>query len=128
MKNKTRLAFANEKKCRHADALKEQGFISWTMYRNRFYIGDIVYLFMSDDRYVRFKTVVVEADCERGDTAYWIIPAPKDKTYKLKLIAEYEGDELGEEVLARYGFKGGKSLERTICNKLELLDYIQSVF
>lgn len=103
MKNKTRLAFANEKKCRHADALKELGFISWTMYRNRFYIGDIVYLFMSDDRYVRFKTVVVETDCERGDTAYWIIPAPKDKTYKLKLIAEYEGDELGEEVLARYG-------------------------
>ena len=128
MKNKTRLAFANEKKCRHADALKELGFISWTLNRNRFYIGDIVYLFMSDDRYVRFKTVVGGADCGRGDTAYWIIPAPKDKTYKLKLVAEYDGDELDEDVLAKYGFKGGRSLVRTICNKWELLDYIQSVF
>lgn len=128
MKNKTRLAFANKKKCRHADALYEQGFISWTMHRNRFSIGDIVYLFMSDERRVRFKTQVVEMDCDRGDSRYWVVPAPHDKTYKLQLIDEYDGDELGEDKLMKYGFKGGRSLEKPICNKIELLNYIQSVF
>ena len=128
MKIKTRLAFANKKKCRHADALKEQRFISWTMNRNRFSVGDIVYLFMSDGRCVRFKTEVGEADCDRGDSAYWVISAPNDKTYKLQLIAEYEGDKLSEDKLAEYGFKGGRSLQKPICNKLALLNYIQSVF
>lgn len=53
--NRTWLAFANRKRCRHSDAIHSLGFISWRMGRVRFSIGDIVYLFMSDERCVRFK-------------------------------------------------------------------------
>lgn len=53
--NRTWIAFANKKRCRHVDAINTLGFISWRMGRARFAIGDIVYLFMSDERYVRFK-------------------------------------------------------------------------
>ena len=42
--NRTWLAFANKKRCRHADAIHCLGFISWRMGRARFSIGDIVYL------------------------------------------------------------------------------------
>ena len=54
LNNRTWLAFANRKKVRHADAIHCLGFINWRMGRVRFSIGDIVYLFMSDERYVRF--------------------------------------------------------------------------
>lgn len=50
LNNRTWLAFANRKRCRHADAIHALGFISWRMGRARFAIGDVVYLFMSDER------------------------------------------------------------------------------
>lgn len=56
--NRTGLAFANRKRCRHADAIHTLGFINWRMGRARFAIGDVVYLFMSDERCVRFKMIV----------------------------------------------------------------------
>ena len=68
LNNRTWLAFANRKRCRHTDAIHSLGFINWRMGRARFSIGDIVYLFMSDERYVRFKMVVtagIEVD-EKG--------------------------------------------------------------
>ena len=38
--NRTWIAFANKKRCRHADAINTLGFISWRMGRARFAIGD----------------------------------------------------------------------------------------
>ena len=40
--NRTWIAFANKKRCRHADAINTLGFISWRMGRARFAIGNIV--------------------------------------------------------------------------------------
>lgn len=54
MGNKEWIAFANEKKCNHAKSLIKSGFISWVNIAN-FEVGDIVYLFMSNTRNVRFK-------------------------------------------------------------------------
>ena len=68
METKRWLAFANRKRCNHAQALRELGFINWTMNRVNFNIGDIVYLFISDERCVRFKTIVVDKDCRREDS------------------------------------------------------------
>ena len=106
--NRTWIAFANKKRCRHADAINTLGFISWRMGRARFAIGDIVYLFMSDERYVRFKMIVT--------------------TYKLELLAESNRSRLTESDLLQHGFKGGKSLENPNCNNMELINYIKSVF
>ena len=126
--NRTWLAFANRKRCRHADAIHNLGFISWRMGRARFSIGDIVYLFMSDERCIRFKMVVTAENCQREDQKYWVETAPNDITYKLELLEEYTGTELNEPVLYSHGFSGGKSLEVPNCNNVELLNYIKSIF
>ncbi len=126
--NRTWIAFANKKRCRHADAINTLGVISWRMGRARFAIGDIVYLFMSDERYVRFKMIVTAENCKREDKEFWIEKAPDDKTYKLELLAESNRSRLTESDLLRHGFKGGKSLEIPNCNNMELINYIKSVF
>lgn len=68
---RTWLAFANRKRCRHADAIHSLGFISWRMGRARFAVGDVVYLFMSDERCVRFKLVVTEENCKKMERLFY---------------------------------------------------------
>ncbi len=126
--NRTWLAFANRKRCRHTDAIHSLGFINWRMGRARFSIGDIVFLFMSDERCVRFKMVVTAENCKREDQAFWLVTPPDDITYKLELLEEYEGTMLSEQELFKHGFIGGKSLEVPNCNNTELIDYIKSTF
>lgn len=114
--NRTWLAFANRKRCRHADAIHSLGFISWRMGRARFSIGDVVYLFMSDERCIRFKMVVTAENCKREDQEFWVETPPNDITYKLELLEEYEGTMLSEQELSKHGFNGGRSLEVPCCN------------
>ena len=128
LQNRTWLAFANRKRCRHADAIHNLGFVSWRMGRARFSIGDVVYLFMSDERCVRFKMVVTATNCKREDQAYWVETPPNDITYKLELLEEYNGTELNETNLFDHGFSGGRSIEGPICNNVKLLNYIKSIF
>lgn len=128
-RNRTWLVFANENICNHRKALKELGFVNWTTnVKSKFAENDIVYLFMNDDRSVRFKLKVDKVDVPREDGNYWIDSAPNDNTYKLALVAEYNGNLLKEEVLKRVGFKGGNSILNPSCNNTELLEYIDNVF
>lgn len=124
---RTWLAFANRKRYRHADAIHALGFISWRMGRARFAIGDVVYLFMSDKRCIRFKLVVTAENCKREDQAFWVEKAPDDITYKLELLEEYNGTMLSEQELCKHGFKGGRSLEIPSCNNKPLTEYITSI-
>lgn len=126
--NRNWLVFANKEKCHHAVALNNLGFINWKMGNIKMNIGDIVYLFMSDERRVRFKTKVVAKDCIREDSHYWQVPSGNDKTYKLQLVDEYKGNELNEISLRLHGFNGGSSIERPMCNNPELFQYINEVF
>lgn len=126
--NRTWLAFANRKRCKHADAIHNLGFLNWRMGRARFSIGDIVYLFMSDERCIRFKMVVTAENSKRENQAFWVETPPDDITYKLELMEEYDGTMLSEQDLCKYGFKGGRSLETPSCSNIELIGYIKSVF
>ena len=128
MGNKNWLAFANREYFRHADALHELGFINLTMHRTRFSIGDIVYLYVSNERRVKFKTQVVEKDCIRTDNAYWQITPAIHPTYKLVLVDEYTGHELDDSILREHGFNGGSSIEHPMCNNTVLLQYISDIF
>ena len=87
-----------------------------------------MYLFMSDERCVRFKMVVTADNCKREDKAYWVETPPNDITYKLELLEEYNGAYLSEQELCKHGFKGGRALEIPSCNNVELINYIKSVF
>lgn len=123
------LAYANRKMFRHADALHEIGFICWTMYRTNFSIGDEVYLFMSDERRIRFKTRVVADNYVRGDGEYCLDGgATDDLTYKLDLVAESMSDGLKEENLITHGFIGGQSIQKPMRNNPELFEYIAPFF
>ena len=88
-----------------------------------------MYLFMSDERCVRFKMVVTAENCKREDQTFWIDTLPKENnTYKLELLEEYDGTKLSEQELSKHGFNGGKSLEVPNCNNTELIGYIKTVF
>lgn len=129
MHNRTWLAIANESICNHRKALKELGFISWTTnIRSKFAENDIVYLFMNDDRAVRFKLKVDEVNVPREDGEYWLKPAPKDLTYRLKFVSKYDGNLLNEDVLKKIGFNGGGSILTPSCNNTKLLAFINDVF
>lgn len=97
--NRRWLVFANNEKCNHGRSFAEQGFVSWNPHSRKFAVGDTVYLFFSQDRAVRVKAKVVEVGVPRADKAYWNIPPSDDKTCKLQLVAEYNGDALNESVL-----------------------------
>lgn len=123
------LVFANREKYHHKEALHDLGFVNWREGRNfKMNIGDNVYLYVSDERRVQFKTQVVENHCERKDTKYWQIPAPSGPTYKLEFRDEYIGHELDDAVLRKHGFNGGRSIENPSYKNTALLDYIESVF
>lgn len=128
MENRTWLVFANRNMCDHATSLQQDGFVYWKKGRVKMSIGDIVYLYMSDTRHVRFKTLVVDTECKRGDCKYWVAECPSDLTFKLKLVEEYNGDKLNDDVLREHGFNGGRSIERPMCNNSQLFSYFESVF
>ena len=124
--NKNWLVYANRELCHHSEALHELGFINWREGR-KMSIGDTVYLFMSDERRIRFKTEVVSKDCKREDYKYWQKPVPGSLTFKLEFRDEYQGHELDEEKLYQHGFNGGRSIELPMCNNPLLFEYIETI-
>ncbi len=128
MENRDWLVFANRNMCHHAEALHDLGFINWKEGSTKMHIGDIVYLYMSDERRVRFKTQVVAVGCKREDGKYWRKSCSDDLTFKLELREEYDGKELNEKILRKHGFNGGRSIQRPMYKNKTLFMYIENVF
>jgi hypothetical protein len=126
--NRRWLVYANESRCNHVKALSEIGYVSWNPHNRKFKVGDYVYMFLSLDRNVRFKTKVTAVNVPRTDQKYWITAPSNSLTCRLELITEYNGEHLNEEELKKHGFKGGGSIEQPMCGNKELLDYIEEVF
>lgn len=124
------LVFANRKYANHTESFRQIGLISWKQERNRFQIGDVVYVFVSDERCIKFKAIVTAKDVIREDAAFWDITAPMHKTYRLTLEAEYQDEGLDEKTLKEHGFKGGRSLQHPmkLKNHPDLLAYISHKF
>lgn len=128
-KNRTWLIYANRNKCNHTDAIHNLGYISWAMgSKYKFSINDIVYVFMSDERRVRFKMRVEAEGVKREDCLYCKDLSKEDITYRLRFITEYDGLLLNEDELTKRGFKGGRSIEKPSCRNDKYMDYIKSVF
>ena len=125
--SRTWLAYANRNKCHHREALETLHFISWSMKSANFEIGDTVYLYMSDEKSIRFKTEVVAESVKREDSDYWQETPNTNLTYRLALRKEYLGNGLTETKLMQNGYNRG-SLERPIYNNPRLFDYIEDIF
>lgn len=89
------------------------------------YLGDIVYIYLSDKKCIRFKTEVVAKGCERGDNEFWNEPILSEPTYKLEYREEYNGHELDIIKLKEHGLK---TTRHPFYNNKELFDYIDSIF
>lgn len=126
--NRRWLVYANESKCNHRKAFLEIGYVSWNPHNRKFKVGDIVYMFLSTDRCVRFKTKVTAVNVPRSDHNYWSNRPSDNPTCQLTLISEYNGELLCENKLKSHGFKGGGSIELPLCGNTLLLDYIEYIF
>ena len=128
--NKTWLVFANETKCNHAKAFGEIGCCNWRSENVNFAIGDIVYVFMNDERRIRCKTIVTAIDQDtRIDKDYWNEPVSKGKSCLIEKIDEYnKDDKLNEDKLLDNNFHGGNSILTPMYNNRELFDYITNIF
>lgn len=122
--NRRWLVYANESRCNHIKAFTEIGHVSWNPHNRKFKVGDIVYLFLSIDRCVRFKTKVSALDVPRTDQKYWsstpLIFLPEN-LISLQSIRE-------NFLMRGYGFKGGGSIEQPMCSNKEQLNYIEEIF
>lgn len=84
VEEKNWLVFANRDKCHHAEALFELGFDNWKVRGSlKMSVGDYVYLYVSDERRVRFKTQVVAENCDRKDDEFWQVTPSHDPIYKI---------------------------------------------
>ena len=122
--NKTWFVSANEKKCRHAEALEKIHSVYWCD-RYNIFLGDTVYIYLTDKKCVRFKTEVVAEGCKRGDNEFWNEPIPSGLTYKLEYREEYNGHELDIKKLKEHGLK---TTRHPFYNNKPLFDYIDSIF
>ena len=87
-----------------------------------------MYLFMSSDRSVRFKTEVTAVGVPRTDQKYWYKPTSGKPICNLTLVESYGGTALEECKLMDHGFLGGKSIQQPKKLDGELLDYIEAQF
>ncbi len=123
------LVFANENKCKHLESLLAIKKIRWVMGRQyHFKSDDVVFLFMSNECCLRFKTVVTEENGKRSDSPLWVEKTPNDMIYRLELVKEYDGNNLFESHLVKHSFKGGRSFLHLMKGNKELLEYIDSEF
>ena len=81
------LVFARREKCHHREALENLHFIDWTMKQNNFSIGDIVYIYPTNEDGIKFKTEVVAKNCERKDGYYWVDKNEIDSYPTYRLVA-----------------------------------------
>ena len=128
MENRRWLVYANNENCNHDKAFAELGFISWNPQNRKFCVGDIVYIYMSKDCAVRYKTKVTAIKIQREDWEYWYVTPTEGLSCKLELVAEYNGTLLTSVEMKKHGFKGGRSIELPMCNNDQLLDYIEEQF
>ena len=121
------LVLADNKTYEYDKAIADLGYFYLNAKNRKLQVGDIVYLFMSKSKRVRYETVVTQLNVRRKDKGYWITPQ-EEIACKLKLSAVYKGKSLTAAQLRLHGFKGEKSIKLPICRNTQLLDYIEEQF
>lgn len=114
----------------------KNGFIDWRQNKNKYEVGDIVYLYCSQTiRKVIFKAIVEDINIPSSeiidDKEFWndideYNKAIEGNYFRIRLLEQTDREELSYECLKNQGLKGTIQSPR----KLEgnLLDYIEKYF
>ena len=90
----------------HIGSIRDLGLCFWKKSNKKMQLGDIVYLFISDHIHdkIMYRLKVVDTDCERTDSKYWVQTFVPDKhCFKLKnTAAMFDGDGLGRDDLEKH--------------------------
>ena len=124
------LAFANTEKLDAINSFRTLGYSYWKMGNRHFSNGDIFYFYVSSESKVMLKTIVDAVNLyneEWDDDEYWSIKEKKKAKGKarmlLKLLEEYSGEDLNEEILKEYGLPE----QRVLYNNLYMAAAIKTV-
>ena len=117
-------------------SFEQNGFIDWRQNKNKYEVGDIVYLYCSQTiRKVRFKAIVEKVDIPSSevtaDEKYWTdlyeYNKPYDGTYcKIRLVEQTDRKELSYDHLKNQGLKGTIQSPRRLNDNLA--NYIEKYF
>ena len=120
-----------------ADAsFKKNGFIDWRQNKNKFEVGDIVYLYCSQThRKVMFKSIVEKINIPVSeiieDKEFWVDlnqynNSKEYKYFRIRLIEKVDSNELSLEYLKQNGLKAAPQTPIKVNN--ELGEYLDKYF
>ena len=134
--NRSILITAKQSTFRLAECLAKYGEYHWQQTRYNINVGDIVYVYLSEVRAIKYKMSVEEIDLSYNiemakEEEFWvdkerIQDESKTKYARLRLVKESHSGKLTEENLSKHGFlrapQGIKFLDG------DLLKYIERKF
>lgn len=127
---------ANSSMYDHSSSFEHHGFIDWRQGKNKFNVGDTVYIYCNNPiKKIRYKCIIEKHDMDfesiRDDKEYWLM---EDEYYKsldgkfmrLRLIEQVDNDKLSLNQLKKNGLKAAPQGPVKLSDKI--LDYINSNF
>lgn len=130
------LISANPSVYDHSRSFSEHGFIDWKQGKNKFQVGDVVYIYVSKpDMHLRFKCKVEAINLTskniRDDREYWVNPLKYDAScdglfFRLKLLKRTNSNLLALNQLLQNGLKAAPQSPKKLQNPL--LGYIETNF
>lgn len=129
MKQRAWLIGGNSDKFDHVRCFLETGICYWYMQNCKFNLGDIVYVYIKEERRVMFKTIVEDINVKDSNPRKYHRKKyePSDKCMKLSLISVYYDNFLGIDCLKEHGYKNNSLQKHNYSNKV-LINYIESCF
>ncbi|MCF6213353.1 MAG: HNH endonuclease [Flavobacteriaceae bacterium] len=121
----------------HSSSFEHFGFIDWRQGKNKFKIGDTVYIYCTRPlKMIQYKCLVKKTDLNsseiRNDKEYWkdideYLKSIEGKFMRLKLIEQVSNDKMRLNALKENGLKSAPQGPIKIKNN-ELLNYIETYF
>ncbi len=130
------LISANSKIYDHASSFEHHGFIDWRQGKNKFSVGDAVYIYCTNPtQKIRYKCQIQKLNISfndiRDDEEYWQDKREYEKSqegvfFRLKLIEQIDSDALSLKSLQKHGLK--VALQSPIRLSHEILTFVETTF
>jgi len=120
----------------HASSFEHHGFIDWRQGKNKFSLGDNVYIYCTKPtQKIRYKCQIQKLDILfrdiRNDEEYWLDKREYEKSqegvfFRLKLIEQIDSDTLSLKSLQKHGLKAAPQSPIRLSH--EILTFVETAF